>query len=101
METLPGVGAPVEVGIQEDFVGRLQLAGESLKVSPEQPAIRVRVWRIAKHTKDFKPEDLSGAGTTAVGGRWNGVGQPVVYARTSIALCTQEKLEVPFVFVTR
>lgn len=50
------------------------------------------VWRIAKHTKDFVADDLSGGGAASVGGRWNGVGQPVVYAGTSISLCTLETL---------
>lgn len=52
----------------------------------------VTVWRIAKHTRDFKADDLSGGGAAAVGGRWNGVGNHVVYAGTSISLCTLETL---------
>lgn len=50
------------------------------------------LWRIAKHTKDFKADDLSGGGAAAVGGRWNSVGNHVVYAATSIALCALETL---------
>lgn len=50
------------------------------------------VWRIAKHTKDFRADDLSGAGAASAGGRWNGVGVPAVYAGSTIALCTLETL---------
>jgi RES domain-containing protein len=50
------------------------------------------LWRIAKHTRDFAADDLSGGGAAAVGGRWNGEGFPVVYASTSISLCTLETL---------
>ncbi|OYU11297.1 MAG: hypothetical protein CFE38_13010 [Comamonadaceae bacterium PBBC1] len=59
---------------------------------PAKSAAPTTVWRIAKHTKDFRAEDLSGGGAAAVGGRWNAVGNPVVYAGTSIALCTLETL---------
>ena len=50
------------------------------------------VWRIAKETKDFRADDLSGAGAAAVGGRWNSAGNHVVYAASSISLCTLETL---------
>lgn len=50
------------------------------------------VWRIAKHTRDFRADDLSGGGAAAVGGRWNSIGNPVVYAGSSISLCTLETL---------
>ena len=50
------------------------------------------VWRIAKQTKDFKADDLSGGGAAAVGGRWNSEGNPVVYVGTSVSLCTLETL---------
>lgn len=59
---------------------------------PAKSNLPTTVWRIAKHTKDFRADDLSGGGAGAVGGRWNGVGNPVVYAGTSIALCTLETL---------
>lgn len=52
----------------------------------------VTVWRIAKHTRDFRADDLSGGGAAATGGRWNGVGNHVVYAGTSISLCALETL---------
>jgi RES domain-containing protein len=55
-------------------------------------AVAVTVWRIAKHTRDFRADDLSGGGTAAFGGRWNGVGEHVVYASTSISLSTLETL---------
>lgn len=50
------------------------------------------VWRIAKQTKDFKADDLSGGGAASVGGRWNSEGNHVVYAGTSVSLCTLETL---------
>lgn len=59
---------------------------------PAQGGSVATVWRIAKHTRDFKADDLSGGGAAAVGGRWNGVGNPVVYASMSISLCTLETL---------
>lgn len=50
------------------------------------------VWRIAKHTKDYRADDLSGGGAAFSGGRWNSEGSAVVYAGTSIALCALETL---------
>jgi RES domain-containing protein len=55
-------------------------------------AAPVTVWRIAKHTKDYRAEDLSGGGAASVGGRWNDTGHAVVYAGTTIALSTLETL---------
>jgi RES domain-containing protein len=49
-------------------------------------------WRIAKQTKDFRADDLSGGGAATVGGRWNSEGNPVVYASTSVSLCVLETL---------
>ena len=51
-----------------------------------------RLWRIAKHTKDFRADDLSGGGAAAVGGRWNSEGNHVVYAAISVSLCVLETL---------
>ncbi len=53
----------------------------------------ITVWRIAKQTKDFKADDLSGGGAASVGGRWNSEGNHVVYAGTSVSLCALETLE--------
>lgn len=52
----------------------------------------VVLWRIAKHTADYRADDLSGGGAKKVGGRWNGKGWAVVYASRSIALATLETL---------
>jgi RES domain-containing protein len=50
------------------------------------------LWRIAKHTRDFAADDLTGGGAATTGGRWNSEGAPVVYASSSISLCTLETL---------
>ena len=50
------------------------------------------LWRIAKHTRDFAADDLTGGGAATTGGRWNSEGSPVVYASSSISLCTLETL---------
>ncbi|MBK4736757.1 RES family NAD+ phosphorylase [Noviherbaspirillum pedocola] len=55
-------------------------------------ASSVALWRIAKHTPDYRADDLSGGGAKKVGGRWNGKGRAVVYASRSIALATLETL---------
>ncbi|MFC4158467.1 RES family NAD+ phosphorylase [Chitinimonas lacunae] len=52
----------------------------------------VRVWRIAKETRDYQANDLSGGGAAAVGGRWNQKGTAVVYASPTIALACLETL---------
>lgn len=52
----------------------------------------VSLWRIAKHTKDYRAEDLSGGGAASTGGRWNSKGNHVVYAASSIALAALETL---------
>lgn len=59
---------------------------------PSNSTTHTTVWRIAKQTKDFKADDLSGGGAAAVGGRWNSEGNHVVYAGTSVSLCTLETL---------
>jgi RES domain-containing protein len=51
-----------------------------------------QVWRIAKHTAEYRADDLSGGGAKITGGRWNSKGNAVVYAATSIALATLETL---------
>lgn len=48
------------------------------------------LWRIAAETRRYAADDLSGAGAAAHPGRWNDVGQPVVYAATSLALAVLE-----------
>lgn len=55
-------------------------------------AAEVHLWRIAKHTLQYRADDLSGGGAKITGGRWNSKGQPVVYAATGIALATLETL---------
>ena len=50
------------------------------------------VWRIAKHTSQYRADDLSGGGAKITGGRWNSKGCSVVYAASSIALATLETL---------
>ena len=50
------------------------------------------LWRIAKHTADYRAVDLSGGGAKFTGGRWNSKGQAVVYASSTIALATLETL---------
>lgn len=52
----------------------------------------ISLWRIAKHTADYRADDLSGGGAKFTGGRWNSKGQAVVYASTTIALATLETL---------
>jgi RES domain-containing protein len=50
----------------------------------------VRLWRIATETREFSAIDLSGNGAAKNPGRWNGPGQPVVYAAPSVALAMLE-----------
>jgi RES domain-containing protein len=50
----------------------------------------VRVWRIATDTRSYEADDLSGAGARTTGGRWNPVGDPLVYASESQALACLE-----------
>jgi RES domain-containing protein len=49
-------------------------------------------YRIASHTRDYAATDLSGAGAAAVGGRWNRVGTPMVYASPTISLAVLETM---------
>jgi RES domain-containing protein len=50
----------------------------------------VILWRIAAETRKYSAEDISGAGASISPGRWNGVGEPVVYAAEAISLCVLE-----------
>lgn len=52
----------------------------------------ISLWRIAKHTLQYRADDLSGGGAKITGGRWNSKGQAVLYASTGIALATLETL---------
>ena len=49
-------------------------------------------FRIASHTRDYAATDLSGSGAAAVGGRWNRVGTPMVYASSTISLAVLETM---------
>ncbi len=48
------------------------------------------LWRIATDTKDYEADDPTGAGARITGGRWNAVGEPLVYASETIALACLE-----------
>ena len=50
------------------------------------------VWRIAADTATYAADDLSGTGAKMTGGRWNAVGQAVVYASCSRALACLETM---------
>jgi RES domain-containing protein len=50
------------------------------------------LWRIAKHTAEYRADDLSGGGAKLTGGRWNSKGKALMYASTTIALATLETL---------
>lgn len=50
------------------------------------------VWRIATEGKTYSASDMSGTGAAKEGGRWNSVGQPMVYTASSIALACLETL---------
>jgi len=52
--------------------------------------LSVTVWRIATDTKAYEADDLSGVGAKATGGRWNAVGDAVVYASETQALACLE-----------
>lgn len=52
----------------------------------------VALWRIAQETRDYRADDLSGGGAAKTGGRWNSVGQFVVYTSRSVALAYLETL---------
>jgi RES domain-containing protein len=48
------------------------------------------VWRIATDTRNYEAHDLSGAGANNTGGRWNAVGDPLVYTSETQALACLE-----------
>lgn len=50
----------------------------------------MRLWRIATETREFTALDLSGNGAAKSPGRWNGPGQPVIYAAPTVALAMLE-----------
>ena len=50
----------------------------------------VTVWRIATDTKSYETDDLSGGGAKATGGRWNAVGDALVYTSETQALACLE-----------
>ncbi|MGS1011402.1 RES family NAD+ phosphorylase [Achromobacter anxifer] len=50
----------------------------------------VSIWRIGTTAGTYRADDLSGAGAAAVGGRYNSLGTPVVYASASVALAVLE-----------
>ena len=50
----------------------------------------MKLWRIAAETRQYAADDLSGAGAARSPGRWNDVGEPVLYAAPSIALAVLE-----------
>lgn len=50
----------------------------------------VSLWRIATETRQYRADDLSGAGAAKRPGRWNAEGQPVVYCACSRSLAVLE-----------
>lgn len=48
------------------------------------------LWRIATETRDYSAGDLSGGGAAKHPGRWNGVGEYVLYTSTTISLAVLE-----------
>jgi RES domain-containing protein len=52
--------------------------------------LSVTVWRIAQDTRSYEADDLSGTGAKITGGRWNAVGDALIYASESQALACLE-----------
>ncbi len=52
--------------------------------------MNVTVWRIPTDTKSYEADDLSGAGAKTTGGRWNAVGDALVYSSETQALACLE-----------
>ena len=50
----------------------------------------MKLWRIARDTRQFAATDLTGAGAAVEPGRWNDEGQPVLYTTTTVALAVLE-----------
>lgn len=48
------------------------------------------LWRIAADTRSYGADDLSGAGAAKSPGRWNDVGQRVLYTAPTIAIAVLE-----------
>lgn len=48
------------------------------------------LWRIATETRTYRADDLSGGGAAKDPGRWNELGQPVVYSAPTIAIAVLE-----------
>lgn len=48
------------------------------------------LWRIASETRRYGAADLSGAGVAAKPGRWNAIGEPVLYAAPTLAMAVLE-----------
>ena len=50
----------------------------------------MKLWRVAAETRSYGATDLSGAGAAKSPGRWNDVGEPVVYAAQTISMAVLE-----------
>jgi RES domain-containing protein len=50
----------------------------------------MRLWRIAAATRTYRADDLGGVGAALAPGRWNDVGEHVVYCAASISLAVLE-----------
>lgn len=50
----------------------------------------MKLWRIAAETRQYAAQDISGAGAAIHPGRWNDLGQAVVYCASTISLAVLE-----------
>ena len=50
----------------------------------------MKLWRIAADTRQYRAGDLTGAGAARAPGRWNDVGEPVIYAALTISMAVLE-----------
>lgn len=50
----------------------------------------MKLWRIATETREYAADDISGKAAARNPGRWNGLGQPMVYAAPTVALAMLE-----------
>ncbi len=48
------------------------------------------LWRIAAETRHYRVDDMTGGGAARNPGRWNELGQPVIYAAPTIAMAVLE-----------